>query len=68
MECEAGQCSKTSIPYHIFIVTPKLEGWPTKTKEAPSPYEVRLALLHTNTVYMSLIETTFTIYIKTIFK
>ena len=33
---------------------PSLEGWPTKTKEAPSPHEVRLALLDTNPVFQSL--------------
>ena len=27
---------------------PSLEGWPTKAKEAPSPYEVRLTPLDTN--------------------
>ena len=32
-------------------MTPSLEGWPTKAKEAPSPHEVRLALLDTNTQY-----------------
>ena len=42
MACEAGQCSKTSTPYGIFILKPLLEGWPTKAKEAPSPHEVRL--------------------------
>ena len=42
MTCEAGQCSKTSTPYSIFILKPLLEGWPTKAKEAPSPHEVRL--------------------------
>ena len=26
-------------------MTPSLEGWPTKAKEAPSPHEVRLAPL-----------------------
>ena len=26
-------------------MTPSLEGWPTKAKEAPSPHEVRLASL-----------------------
>ena len=44
MGCEAGQC-KTSTPQGIFIVTPSLEGWPTKAKEAPSPHEVRLTPL-----------------------
>ena len=53
MGCEAGQC-KTSSPEGIFIVTPSLEGWPTKAKEAPSPHEVRLALLDTNPVFQSL--------------
>ena len=34
-------------------MTPSLEGWPTKAKEASSPHEVRLALLDTNPVLMS---------------
>ena len=42
MGCKSGQCSKTSIPSGIFIVTPLLEGWPIKAKEAPSHHEVRL--------------------------
>ena len=50
MGCEAGRC-KTSTPYGIFIVTPSLEGWPTKAKEAPSPHEVRLTPLDTNPVF-----------------
>ena len=29
-----------------------LEGWPTKTKEAPSPHEVRLTPLDTNAVLL----------------
>ena len=29
---------------------PSLEGWPTKAKGAPSPHEIRLTLLYTNTV------------------
>ena len=33
---------------------PSLEGWTTKAKEAPSPHEVRLALLDTNPVFESL--------------
>ena len=33
---------------------PSLEGFPTKAKEAPSPHEVRLALLDTNPVFHSL--------------
>ena len=32
-------------------VTPSLEGWPTKAKEAPSPHEVRLTPLDTNPVF-----------------
>ena len=51
MGCEAGRC-KTSTPKGIFIVAPSLEGWPTKAKEAPSPHEVRLALLDTNPVFL----------------
>ena len=47
----AGQCNKTSTPYSIFIVIPSLEGWPTKAKEVPSPHEVRLTALDTNTVF-----------------
>ena len=36
-------------------MTPSLEGWPTKAKEAPSRHEVRLAaLLDTNPVFQSL--------------
>ena len=35
-------------------MTPSLEGWSTKAKEAPSPHEVRLALLDTNPVFQSL--------------
>ena len=31
-----------------------LEGWPTKAKEAPSPHEVRLALLDTSPVLQCL--------------
>ena len=45
---------KTSTPKGIFILTPSLEGWPTKAKEAPSPHEVRLAPLDTNPVFQSL--------------
>ena len=33
---------------------PSLEGWPTKTKEAPSPHEVRLIPLDTNPVFLCL--------------
>ena len=35
-------------------MTPPLERWPTKAKEAPFPHEVRLALLYTNPVFQSL--------------
>ena len=35
-------------------MTPSLEGWPTKAKEAPSPHEVRLTLLDTNPVFLCL--------------
>ena len=37
-------------------MTPSLEGSPTKTKEAPSPHEVRLAPLYTNPVLQYLRE------------
>ena len=50
MGCKAGRC-KTSTPSGIFIMTPSLEGLLTKAKEAPSPREVRLALLDTNPVF-----------------
>ena len=45
MGCEAGQCNR------IFIVTPSLEGWPTKAKEAPSLDEIRLTPLDTYPVF-----------------
>ena len=35
-------------------MTPSLEGSPTKVKEAPSPHEVRLALLDSNPVFQCL--------------
>ena len=35
---------------------PSLEGWPTKAKDAPSPHEVRLTPLDTNTVFQNLEE------------
>ena len=35
-------------------MTPSLEGWPTKAKEAPSSLEVRLAPPDTNPVFQSL--------------
>ena len=36
------------------MVRPSLEWWPTKTKEAPSLHEVRLAPLDTNLVFQCL--------------
>ena len=53
MGCEAGEC-KTSTPQGIFIVTPSLEGCPTKAKETPSPHEVRLTLMDSNPVFQCL--------------
>ena len=50
MGSRAGRC-KISTPYGIFIVTPSLEEWPTKAKEAPSPHEVSLAPLDSNPVF-----------------
>ena len=39
------------LPHKAFLLWQKsLEGWPTKAKEAPSIYEVRMALLETNPV------------------
>ena len=32
-------------------MTPSLEGWPTRAKEAPSPHEVRLATLDTDPLF-----------------
>ena len=37
-------------------MTPSIEGWPTKAKEAPSPNEARLAPLDTNLVFQCLRE------------
>ena len=54
MRCEADRRNETSAPYSIFIVTPSLEGWPTKAKEVPSPHEVRLAPLDTTPVFLCL--------------
>ena len=34
---------------------PSIKGWPSKTKEAPSPHEARLAQLDTNPVFQSLV-------------
>ena len=54
MGCKAGRCTQTSTFKGIFIVIPSLEGWPTKTKEAPFPHEVRLTLLDTNPAFQCL--------------
>ena len=35
-------------------MTLSLEGWPTKANEAPSPHEVSLTLLDTNSVFRCL--------------
>ena len=50
MGCKAGRC-KTSTSESVFIVTPSVEGWSTKSKETPSPHEVRLAPVDTNPVF-----------------
>ena len=42
---------KTPTPHGIFIVTPSLEGRPTKAKKTPSLHEVRLAPLDTDPVF-----------------
>ena len=55
MACQAGRY-KTFIPLGIFIVTPSLEGSPTKAKEEPSPHELRLVLLDINPVFQCLEE------------
>ena len=52
MGCKTVWC-KTSTPYGIFVVTPSLEVWSTKAKEAPSPHKVRLAPLDINPVFQS---------------
>ena len=54
MGCEAGRYNKTSTQSGIFIVIPSLEGWPTKTKKAPSLHEVKLTPLETNPVFQCL--------------
>ena len=54
MRHKAGRCTGTSTSQSIFIMTPSLEGWPTKAKEAPSPNEVRLTPLDTNPVFQCL--------------
>ena len=42
----------------IFIVTPSIEVWLTKAKEAPSPHKVRLTPLDSNPVFHSMSEST----------
>ena len=42
MRCEAGRCNKTST---CDTITKRVEGCPTKAKEAPSPHEVILIVL-----------------------
>ena len=54
MACKTSQCNNTSTPNGTFIVTPSLEGWPTKAKEAPSPHEVRLTMLDNKPVFQRL--------------
>ena len=49
--------SKKTLTQCILTVIPSLEGWPTKTKEAPSPHKVRLTPLDTNPVLQSLLKT-----------
>ena len=51
MGCETDRCNKTSIPLGISIVTLSPEGWPSKSKEAPFPHEVRETVLDTNPVF-----------------
>ena len=53
MGCEDGGC-KTSTPKCIFILTPSLEWWPTKAKEATSLHEVILAPHDTNSIFQCL--------------
>ena len=48
-----GQYNEASTSYGIFTVTPSLERWPAKVKEAPSLHEVRMTLLETNTIFLS---------------
>ena len=54
MGCEARRCNKTSTPSGVFIVIPSREVWPTKSKEATSPHEVRLTPLDTNPAFQCL--------------
>ena len=54
MSCKAGQCNRTITPKVIFIVILSLDWWLTKAKGAPSKHEVRLTLLETNPVFLTL--------------
>ena len=54
MGCEAGRCNKTSTPKYNSIMTPSLEAFSTKAKEASSLQEVRLIPLDTNPVFQYL--------------
>ena len=56
MRFKAVSCNKTLTSCSIFILTPSLEGWPTKAKEASSPIELRLNMLDTDPVFVSLRE------------
>ena len=44
------------LPIGIFVMTPSLEGWLAKAKEAPSAHEVRMTLLDVNPVFQCLWE------------
>ena len=49
-------CNKKSTPSGFLILTSSLEVLVTKAKEAPSPHEVKLILLDTNTVFQCLLD------------
>ena len=51
MGCKTGRLNKTFPPQGIFIVTPSLERWPTKAREATSLHELRLTPLDTHPVF-----------------
>ena len=44
------------LPIGSFVMTPSLEGWLTKAKEAPSAHEVRMTPLDVNPVFQCLWE------------
>ena len=56
MGCKAGRCNETSTPEGIFIVTPSLEGWPTKVKETTPSHKVKLTPLDINPEFQCLWE------------